>query len=151
MINPSKEQVQFVIDKFESIKHLATADGHLCMKELAVKSLSYDPGTIHCHGGWYAVANLDRISAEYIGYHDGAKLMASDLGGEIDDDLTLWAESNPDIWGNKFGLHIFSDVVAFKSKFNIFNFLFRRNKIRKEAKSLQDIIDHWKEVKGRLK
>lgn len=135
---PTKQQVQIVIDNFEKVLPLANKMNSLDMTEGRVKSEIHKCGSIHCHGGWYAVSTYD-LSKEHIRYLAGANIMANDLGFDDYVDLKIWADTNPDIWGNKHGIEMFLNKEAFISSNRPFG-----------AQTLQDIINHWKEVQTRL-
>jgi hypothetical protein len=130
-----------------------------------------------CHGGWYASACYKQIKEKElekiekgikarmvenpevelsddqknpesylcIGYGDGASLMARHLGFDENNDLDEtqklrnWADDNYNIWGNSNGYGMFSSRHAFKSE-----------KRPNGAESLQDIVNHWTEVRDRL-
>ena len=46
-------------------------------------------------------------------FHDGAKIMARDLGFKSAGELSRWALENPGIWGNKNGTYMFTSFAAF--------------------------------------
>lgn len=136
---PTSQQVQIVIDNLKKVLPLAQAENHLDMGEDSVNNFRYKCGTVHCHGGWYAIAVCD-LESNYISYIDGAKQMARDLGFKYAIELEVWADENKWIWGNNMGYYMFSSPRAF------FSFHIRSG----GAKTLQDIVDHWEDVKQRL-
>lgn len=133
----TKAQVQTVIDNFRKVLPMAVQENHLDMLEEDVNLDGYKCGTVHCHGGWYAVATLDLNQS--LDFSDGATKMAEHLGFDNYLSLEDWAEENPGLWGNSRGETMFVFPSAFKSE------------SRPEgAQNLQDIIDHWSEVQSRL-
>lgn len=132
----TKERVQVVIDNFKSVLHLAKGEGHLDMYESKV-NINHPCGTVHCHGGWYAVATCNLRQS--LDYESGIRIMKFDLGFDSECLLNKWADDNPDLWGNIYGACMFSARKAFISPTRPYG-----------AKNLQDIIDHWTEVRDRL-
>lgn len=98
-------------------------------------------GTIHCFGGWFAVACLNaRLLKRGVYFSDGANKMAKILGFECRLFLEQWAARNPNIWGNSSGGGMFHLAIAFQdSVYRPFG-----------AKSVSDIINHLEEVQARL-
>lgn len=125
---------------------MATLDKHLDMRESAV-NYNHTCGTIHCHGGWYAVAVCDVRGRRNVSFIDGAAEMARELGFYHPDNhaalsmLSMWAYQNPKIWGNERGGDMFGSKLAFTHPV----------KRRCGAENLQHIIDHWEEVYERVK
>lgn len=89
---PTKKQVQKVIDNFKKVLPMAIKDNHLMMMEGDV-NMQHKCGTVHCHGGWYAIAvcNLK----EPLDFTAGANRMAQDLGFENMGVLENWANEYP--------------------------------------------------------
>ncbi len=143
MAHPTKAQVQHIIDNFNTIIHLAKDDYSLDMME------GHACGTTHCHGGWYWVAKNgdhgieDDESTDGMAFEDGADMLARDLGFKDYVHLEDWAKYNPEIWGNYDGSAMFVDEKAFTSKDP-------NSRRHKTIYNLQDIIDHWCEVRDRL-
>lgn len=136
MNHPTSQQILRVINNFKKVLPLTTLPAHLQMMEGAV-NINHSCGTVHCHGGWYAVAacNVD----EPLCFTDGAKKLSNDLSFNDWFALELWARNNYTIWGNNYGENMFSGRIAFKSS------------DRKDgAMNLQHIIDHWTEVYERI-
>jgi hypothetical protein len=131
--HPKSENILKVIKTFEKVLPSAKKRGHLDMTEPKVREC----GTVHCHGGWFAVAVCDLKKG--VDYIDGANEMARMLGFAFYLDLESWARDEEKIWGNDAGALMFSDSSAFQSE-----------KRPEGAKSLQDIVDHWKEVYERV-
>jgi hypothetical protein len=121
MRNPTVEQVEYVIKKLKSVRDDAIKEGAFHMDEARVYSGGdkYECGTVHCVGGWYAVANLnrkfikDKFNEGFVGFTDGAELMAQDLGFRYRHYLKNWAEQNPKIWGNEKGCFMFGSASSY--------------------------------------
>lgn len=142
MHTPTKAQWQVVIDNLKKVLPLAARERHLNMMEPDAKSNSHECGTIHCFGGWYAVAACDH-NEEYLGYDDGANEMAKHLGlkeegrdGEFS--IEDFASNNKYIWGNSRGHLLFISREAFISPSR-----------PDGALTLQHIVDHLEEVRDR--
>lgn len=136
MHTPTSEQVLIVIRNFEKVLPLATLEGHLDMAEGDV-NINHLCGTFHCHAGWYAIATCDL--SEKFGHTKGAMRLAEDLGFDDHYYILEWARDNPEIWGNNFGYDMFLYEKAFTSS------------TRPEgAKTLLDIVNHWREVFDRI-
>lgn len=133
---PSKEQWEFVLDTLAKVLPMAKRDYQLDMGEVKVNTEGHKCNTIHCFGGWYAVARLDK--RKKLNYIDGAEQLAMDLGFKSKECLKKWANFNDEIWGNIYGDAIFILSYAFVSK-----------KRPKGANNLRDIFDHLKEVAER--
>jgi hypothetical protein len=163
MQNPKAENVKKIIDLFKSVLPRATKADHLNMAEASVNGVYKDQvtkkeflhvcGTVHCHGGWMAVAAklyvkekklfgfITYTREEIISYMAGVEYMAKILFGELSvpDVVQKWAARNPMLWGNDNGNRMFDSSYAFISEKRPFG-----------AKTLQHIIDHWTEVYDRL-
>jgi hypothetical protein len=128
MRNPTKKQLDKLIATFEkAIKKFPQAS--VAMMEPNINSC----GTPMCHAGWFAIgAKIDTDS-----FTDGADVIAQTLGFEDRKQLRFWANDNPQIWGNEWGMAMFTDGKAF-------------GKAEDEFGSLQIIIDHWKGVRDRV-
>ena len=121
MKNPTVKQVNFVIEKLKLVRKQASEEGALDMNEIEVysKEHNYECGTVHCVGGWYVVANMnrqvikDKVKKGYVSFVDGADLMAQDLGVGCNYHLQNWAYRNPEIWGNEKGYYMFSETYAY--------------------------------------
>lgn len=137
MKNPTSKQVQTVIDTFEKVLPMANYEGHLYMMSITIDNPSC--GTPMCHAGWWGVArginsfSLGTIDlSETLGFSDEYNLLTFDIN-ELQ--IVKWADDNPSIWGNTHGFFIFSHTDAFGDNCN----------------SLQDIVNHWKGVRDRLR
>lgn len=95
-------------------------------------------GTTACHGGWYAIARVEGGSLfESVDFVNGAMEMAVDLGFNGCDQLKIWANENPKLWGNDNGRKMFSGSgVAFGEDDSTFPFT--------------RIVKHWYNVAERL-
>lgn len=135
---PTDKQFEKVIKKFESVLPLAKHDDQLDLNNIWVCNEDHKCGTVHCVGGWYAVANPNNpkikaaIKKQDAEYDLGADLMAQHLGFKHASKLTDWAEENPVIWGNIYGGNLFAEEEAWN-----------------DAKNLKDIVKHLKEVRQR--
>lgn len=110
---------------------MATMKGHLNMMETSVNDDGHECGTVHCVGGWYAIANNLHLDG-YITFREGADKMAFDLGLNVSYYLDKWATLNPIIWGNEYGESIFSSRIAYNN-----------------ACSLSEVITHLEGVRDR--
>jgi hypothetical protein len=143
-MNPRAEDVLKVIRNLETVLPYAKEDHQLDMEEIDVTCEEGENlcGTVHCHGGWYAVAVKEwqkEPKSTFISYTLGAGKMARDLGFEWMTDLEHWAEEHPRLWGNIHGAGVFSNPMAFQSPT-------RPN----GARNVRDIVEHWKEVHARI-
>lgn len=127
-----------VIQKFESILHLAPKRENLQMISGWVPPSLNECGSSCCHGGWYVIATVrDRCAP--MTYNNGVDAMEADL--ELEKGmLRVWSLYNSMLWGNEFGHHIFDAAIAFHSATRPHG-----------AQTLEDIVDHWKEVYERVK
>lgn len=135
---PKASAVLKVINNFKSVLHLATREDHLDMFQGDVNEY-YQCGTVHCHGGWYAIATCNLRQA--LTFQDGARQLAHDLGFENAVYMKQWASTNEKLWGNDEGGNMFTTRWAF----------YNTDKRANGAKNLQHIIDHWREVYNRIK
>ena len=122
---------------------MAVREDHLDMMEGCGRDEGHPCGTVHCFGGWYAIALFDGIR-EFYYYDDGADEMAKHLGLKEQDrdgefSIEEWASNNPDIWGNEYGGNVFVHARAFLTD----------EKRPLGAQSLKHIIDHLEEVRDR--
>lgn len=135
--------VKKIIDLFKKVLPMAIIENHLNMSQAYVNygsdSMPCECGTIHCHGGWFAIAASLHLN-NYVSYLDGAEEMASILGLKNYSGLVYWARANPSIWGNDDGFGMFCCQYAF----------YNPEKRRNGAENLQHIVDHWQEVHDRL-
>jgi hypothetical protein len=121
MKNPTIKQVNYVIKKLESVREQANRESAFDMREARVydKVDKYECGTVHCVAGWYVVANMnrqvikDKVKNGFVGFSDGADLIANDLGLGGLVGLCEWAEDNPKIWGNVYGYDMFTGELPY--------------------------------------
>ena len=142
MKHPTLENVQKVIDNLKSVAHLAK--NALDMGQVQVQTSQYTCGTIHCVGGWYAVALKDKndeiahkINKNLCYFDDGIDAMAKDLGFLHRALFQAWAIKNPKIWGNSYGGSLSADPLAY-------------NHDPEKGLQWSDIIRHWENVKENL-
>jgi hypothetical protein len=137
MHTPTKAHWQVVIDKLKSILPMAKHESNFDMGQGRVNCF-HKCGTVHCVGGWYAIASgLHNMGP--VDYEDGADFMAADLGFkqlhpsvEAKELLRDWAYENCHIWGNHSGYSMFSDEAAYGY-----------------AKDMQGVITYLEGVKDR--
>lgn len=130
MHTPTKTQWQKVIDNLEKVVPIATVENNLDMHETKINTKGHVCGTIHCMGGWYAIATLD--ITEPISFLSGAIEMAKDLGFESISEIEDWARSYSKIWGNEYGGSLFCRPWAYN-----------------DAKTIQEAIEYLKGVRDR--
>lgn len=139
---PTKAQFQRVIDLMYTILPLTfEREDSLRMMETRVFSPYYQCGTVHCFGGWFAVALLQEKQLDgNVSYNKGADKMAEMLGFKNSVELKGWAESKKKLWGNEHGHSMFCYEDAF------------RHPTRRPhgAQTVADIINHLEEVQSRL-
>ena len=119
-----------VVERLKGVAHLADRKNSVQMNVATIDVHEQHPcETISCFGGWYAIARFwewEGVKGTYIGeslgqnecetridFHNGADQMAKDLGFEDNEELEKWAEENPDLWGNEYGVRMFHDGQAF--------------------------------------
>lgn len=152
---PTAAQVKVVIDNFLSVAS-KYPDCVVSMHEPTVCSRKHKCGTVHCHAGLYAVAMIEqgRISKEYVAgrsgidWGAGVEGMSEDLGFPAEDYAELeavsgmetWADTHPVEWGNAHGANMFESKEAF----------YHATRRPNGAESVQDIVDHWRDVRCRL-
>lgn len=140
------ENIIKVINNFKSVLYMATSKDHLRMGVAFVNQGGHTCGTVHCHGGWYAIATLmDVIKVNAVDYGDGANKMAEDIGFDVSfsvgEPLCTWAKKHPELWGNNNGEYMFSAAMAF----------YHKDKRPCGAMNLEDIINHWEDVYERVR
>lgn len=135
----TSKRIETVLNNFAKVIQ-QFPKGILNMHESKV-NYGHTCGTVHCHGGWYAVAKMSPIKnviPSFVTYTDGANTMAEDLGFTSYAKLFAWTDSNREIWGNVNGRNMFTSICAFTPG------------DKSHANNLQDIYDHWAEVHDRL-
>ena len=128
-MNPTSKSVYELADYFDFIA-LSQGRGkcQVDMKESVVDSELNFCGTPACHAGWALV-----YAKESENYSDGEKMINTHLKVCT----RLWANSNPEIWGNYFGFTMFVSNKAF-------------NKKDDEILTVNNIAQHWRKVGQRL-
>lgn len=137
-MTPKSEDILKVINNFKRVLPMAKRDYQLCMSVAGV-NINHQCGSIHCHGGWYAIATCDL--SKQINYVDGAFRMSEDLGFNGPENLVIWAAQNLSLWGNNYGGSMFYCKSAFQHP----------EKRLFGALHLSHIVDHWEEVYERVK
>lgn len=143
---PSQKQWQTIIDKLYSVLPLAldyeanTGERALNMLECDVNDDRHECGTVHCVGGWYAIAHYkERVYKKQVvvNFFHGADLLAGALGFDsaFQDGYTMqqWIHKHQTLWGNC-GPSIFSNPAAYDHG-------------NGPAKDLADVIEHFEFVK----
>ena len=144
----TSEKIKNVVKKFERILPLIDDQDAVDMTETKVsvpmskRRRGHYCGTVHCHAGWYALAcewdggspHLGDDPDHVVDYRHGVRLLKRDLGAAPD----VWAEENPDIWGNDWGGEMFGSAVAFGGPDG------------DPTLTVRKIVDHWKGVAGRM-
>ena len=113
-------------------------------------------GTVCCHAGLFELALESKKTGDYAWYQDSiypnkyslyskddrvdyigaSKLIAKYLGFNSAGELTDWALTHRQLWGNSRGSLMFQDAYAFGTSNNTI--------------TVQRIIDHWRAVAGRI-
>lgn len=98
-------------------------------------------GTVACHGGWGVV--LYAPSNEVLDYEEGAGFIENQLGFDIRNGLNLeiFAEDNPEWWGNDLGRYMFGGVG-----YEAFGFEWAD----RDECTLESIGNHYIEVGNRI-
>lgn len=137
---PTSDQIATVLMRFESIlpRALEIEARKMYSIDMGQSAVYNDCGSPMCHGGWYAAASNIQRNTDFTHYDYGAKLMAHDLGFTDKEKLKEWADQNPKIWGNPYGIEMFCHRLAFVP-------------MGAEITSLKQIYDHWKGVYDRVK
>ena len=138
-IHPSPEAIRLAMTRVESVLAACGGDREAPMDWGIV--LRDGCRTVACHGGWYALCRLighpdirwrhdetfysdpgETMMAlrpdgqlAHVMYHEGAHMLARDLGFMNAPALKGWAERHPEIWGNRHGERMFAGdgAVAF--------------------------------------
>lgn len=137
---PTKQQIQKVIDTLEaSIKVVGVG------VDMSQGRVTHDDNTlcdtVFCHGGHYLIGyyTLQGLCVPaWKLYSSGVQRMAEDLGLGSEEGIANYYTENDDLWGNNFAAAMFVHREAFKSDTRPGG-----------ARDLNDIIQHWKEVKER--
>lgn len=132
MKHPTKQQMQSVIDTLEQAVELAERNCPVDMGEGKIYR-DHPCGTPMCFAGWYGLVTSNKGN-----FLEGRSKIVNALGFKCSYELKKWAGENPEIWGNKYGLFMFSDDRSFTGDSDT------------EIPNLQYIINHLKGVKERL-
>lgn len=142
MHTPTQKQWATVIEKLYSVLPFALQEGsRLEMGESCVNVCGYPCGTVHCVGGWYAIAHWQdkAMNGSAILYFvHGAYKMARDLGFEYYQQFQDWAHSHSSVWGNNYGHNMFYAPEAYDHG-------------NGPAKELADVIRHFEFVADNCK
>ena len=163
------QDVQKVVDRLERaalregwrrIVNMGNTVPYLLGGESAKKHVC---GTVACHAGHYAVQTLldtneswkfERNVTEHmfvvtndsifledheVKWHDGARLMARDLGFDHQEDLEHFMMDHPEIWGNDQGRRLFVGNSAFHGTDAPYPLV------------MHHIVEHWKGVAARVR
>ena len=137
----NKQNIQRIIDNLKSVEQQALKEDAFNMLEGNVKSERHQCNTVHCVGGWYAIACGLHEKQKYINYSAGANLMAKHFFGESDSNskqLKIWAYFHPLLWGNRNGYFMFFSLGAYSPNG------------KTKAETFSDVIAHWEEVRNRV-
>ena len=138
-VHPSPEAIRLAMSRIERAMEVHGGDREAPMDWGIVHR--HECRTTACHGGWYALGRLidhpairwchDKTfykdpgetmmalrrdgTVSHLMYHEGAHMLACDLGSMNSPALRGWAERHPDIWGNRHGERMFAGngAVAF--------------------------------------
>ena len=139
IIHPSPEAVRFAMSRIERAMAACGGDGESPMDWGIVHR--HGCRTTACHGGWYALGRLidhpavrwrhdEKFYSDpgetmmalrpdgqltHVMYHEGAHMLARDLGFMNAPALKGWADRHPELWGNRHGERMFAGngAVAF--------------------------------------
>ena len=103
-MHPKSERMYEVVERFRSVQDMA---GYVYMSEIYVEELHC--GTVACMAGWYSVA----VDLDERGFTHGAMALSAHLGFSRYMEFALWAQKNPRIWGNIWGLSLYDDRRAY--------------------------------------
>ena len=129
---PTAKQIETILVTFEKVLPKAQKKRQFDIFECKVNQYGHVCGTVHCVGGWYAVAACDL--SKHVDYIHGASQMANDLGFISLYYFRDFFRQQPNLWGNDNGYYMFSNQKAYTPG----------NK--RKASSLRDVYDHWVEV-----
>lgn len=140
MYIPSQERWRKVIDNFYCVLPFALQEQSLDMLEFRVNTGAHECGTVHCVGGWYAIAVYQETAFRGRGltYEKGANRLALDLGFNHQYYIREWALNSPELWGNPHGFDMFSHAKAYDHG-------------NGPAKTLADVIHHFEFVADRCR
>jgi hypothetical protein len=130
MHTPTKKQWNIVIENLYKILPLTFEAGkyHLDMTQGAV-NINHTCNTIHCVGGWYAIAVID-TDTRRVNFMNGANRMARHLGFSDCSEMENWAGIHPYIWGNGDGRMLFCARSAYNNANSISDIIVFLEKVR---------------------
>ena len=131
-VHPSPEAVRLAMSRIECAMAVHGGDGEAPMDRGIVHR--QECRTTACHAGWYALGRLMDHPAirwrhdetfykdpgetmmalrrdgtvTHLMYHEGAHMLARDLGFMNSPALRGWAERHPEVWGNRHGKRMFA-------------------------------------------
>lgn len=141
------ENIKKVIDLLKSVLPQAKRDRSFNMMQgnTVCNNLCE---TVHCVGGWFAIALRMHYGVESLDYTKGADKMAEILEFTNSNisypsyfshpmtKMSIYFTNNEEIWGNDFANAMFADKLAY----------YHPVKRPRGARNLQHVIDHWEEV-----
>lgn len=140
MITP--EKIEYVISVLESRQDELI---HIGQASICSKYNNHPCGSPACVAGNYWLARKWDGITEYplssMGYSEGAKLMAKDLGFSSDIELQRWARDCLEIWGNGDGYCMFASSSAYGLS----------SELNEKPFPMEIVIQHWKGVLERLR
>ena len=158
----SEEEYLVLADKVDKVaKILESATRHHTNTTLdmhagiIVQTMNRDEAckTVACMAGCYLIGKIQKpIFKAYtcgtnilvndkgraLTYQDGANTLARDLDFNDKSHLKAWADDNPTIWGNKYGIHMFTSVIAY-------------NNVQTEKATIRDVINHFHSISDRMR
>ena len=166
--HPDSTRIAAVAERLERAAGRTGAVVDMLAIEIA-KRRSGPCETIACHAGWYLheawmenriVGTIQPVAkhwkgdeygflragrtgtGRFLGYNQGAAMMARDLGFHNAEELESWARDNPDRWGNRSGGVMFSSMCAFQDD--------GCEPVRTEERLIR-IAKHWRKVLERTR
>ena len=148
--HPDPGAIRAAMDKLSIINERESTSVNMGETEV----IKHSCRTIACHGGFYLLASVIdnkvatwekrphdvadtlRINKQFAGFHEGAEMLAADLGFGSRELLEEWADHYRSLWGNRCGKNMFDSAHAF-GKYEV-------------QVTLADIIAHWRGVADRI-
>ena len=118
----TKEKLRAVVDTFEKgVKNHPNfdIDMHLYYIHFKKQDEKWFPAC-GCHASFYAICAEKIYPYERISWKKFASKLAHHLGFESSKKLQLWAQENPEIWGNFHGYEMFYNELAIGGYFDPF-------------------------------
>lgn len=137
--HPTPEAIRTVAGRLSRIEGITI--------DMSVSRIWEHPcGTTACHGGAYLLICTKELNispfiysqtdaATTAPYVRGGGMMARHLGFKRCAELTMWADRNPELWGNIHGMHMFDNAGT---PFGV------------RYPTLHDICEHWLAVAARI-